>query len=315
MKKVRILLVAVVLGSCASTTTLDFVKLDRGNILYKTEEDRNATGGREHDVILYESKPGAKVKLELTEGDLKIKPQNLKEDFKELGRIKTRTDLHGDTGKEIKLLDAYTYPKSLALGEKGTKVDLVTMIQMQVAGKKAPLDIAALDFQSIMEKKKMNEDADFKQSVPLRFNRNKPVFQTLTIPFKIRGRVGDVPSTVATNFNAGIAYGYQWNLISTYPIYGEAEKMVGYEQKQFSFSAAPFAGLTTMALSAKNTDPDIVTDQTVMGYSIGVAGVLTFNRLNFGLALGIDHGFGNANDWIYQDKIWTGIVIGLDLIK
>ncbi|RPG37615.1 MAG: hypothetical protein CBB72_002455 [Muricauda sp. TMED12] len=323
MKNIRITLLALVLGSCASTTTLDYEKLDKGNILYKTIEDESSDEERTHDIVLYESKPKALVKLELTEDGLNIKPHDLKRDFDSLGLIKTETDLTRDSEGKLKLVDAHAYPNSFGWKDSGAKVDLIAFIENQMLEQSKDPDkreivsskIMMLDFDALKKKKKLSEDEDFKQSVPLRYSRNKMVLQTLTIPFKIRGKQGNVPSTVATNFNAGIAYGHQWNLIQTYPIYGEAEKMVGYEQKQFSFSAAPFAGLTTMALSAKNTDPDIVTDQTVMGYSIGVAGVLTFNRLNFGLALGIDHGFGNANDWIYQDKIWTGIVIGLDLIK
>lgn len=315
MKNIKILLLPMVLGSCASTTTLDFVKLDQGNILYKTIKDESSEGIRIHDVVLYESKPKALVKLELTEDDLKMKAQNLKKDFDRLGLIKTKTDLTRDTEGKLKVLDAYTYSNSFDLKDSDSKVNLITLIERRISEKRTSKKVAAMSFDAIKKKKELSQDEDFKQSVPLRYSRNKMVLQTLTIPFKIRGKQGDVPSTVATNFNAGIAYGHQWNLIQTYPIYGEDEKMVGYEQKQLSFSAAPFAGLTTMALSAKNTEPDIVTDQTVMGYSIGVAGVFTFNRLNLGLALGIDHGFGNANDWIYQDKVWTGIVIGLDLIK
>lgn len=310
------------LCSCSSTKTLEFVKLNEGNILFKTIEtpkSKKILEGREHSVVIYESKAGAKVKLELKENEMKMKPNDLEKEFDSLGVIPTETDLENDTGKRLHLLDAYSYPEKFNLKDNQTKKEkkgnLIALIQSKGEADKTIGAIAELDFNLLFEEERLNQDNDFKKSIPLRFNDNKLVFQTLTIPFKIRGKEGDIPSTVATNFNAGIAYGHQWNLSRAYPIYGEDEKMVGYELEQLSFSLAPFAGLTTVALTAKNTEPDITTDQTVIGLSIGAAGVFSFNRLNLGLALGIDHGFGKANDWIYQDKLWTGIVIGLDLIK
>ncbi|WP_027065557.1 hypothetical protein [Maribacter sp. Hel_I_7] len=312
--KYSILLLSIFLfGSCATTTTLDFVKLNKGNILYKTVEDKKAIKNREHDIIIYESKKGAIVKLELDENKLVLKPSSLKSDFKVLDTIKTKTDLVNDTSGKLKLFDAYTYQNKFSANK--TKLGLTGLIDDLALNDRISDELKELSLKPLLNQIETEKDNEFKKSVPIIYSDNKMVFQTLTIPFKIRGKKGEMPSTVATNFNAGIAYGYQWNLSKVWPIYGKNGSMVGYEKNKITFSLAPFAGLTTVGLTPENTAPDILVNQTVMGYSIGTAGVFSFNKLNLGLAFGLDHGFGNAENWIYQDKLWTGIVIGLDLIK
>ena len=299
MKKMLFVIsVSLLLFSCATTKSLNIVNLNEGNVLYGIE-----SGDIDNDLInesvitTYKSRKGARVKLNLSNTELTLEAYDLDNDF-EVDRFPLDRDI-GSTEGKLMLLDAFSASKNV-----GESVKVITAID-ESTGHENSFAFESTDF----------DDTDLRLSNPLRYSDNKLVFQTLTIPFKIRGRQGDVPSTVATNFNAGIAYGYQWNLSKVHPIYGQNEAMVGYELEKITFSLAPFAGLTTMALSAGNTEPDILVDQTVLGYSVGLAGVFSFNRLNLGLAFGIDHGFGRAKDWIYQDKLWTGIVIGLDLIK
>lgn len=288
--------ISILIVSCSSTKSIDITNLSKGNTLYELEYSEE--GESKSIVKIYKSKRNAKVKLDLTNENFSLTPYNLEDDFELVQEMALDKNI-GSTEKKLKLLDKFA---------TSTDVESATIVELD--GLKG-LNDPAKAFKSV----KLYDDLDFEKSVPLRFNENKMVFQTLTIPFKIRGKEGDLPSTVATNFNAGIAYGYQWNLSQLNPFYGKNNQMVGYELEKLSFALAPFAGLTTVALTAENTEPDININQTVMGFSVGAAGVFSFNRLNLGLAVGIDHGFGRANDWVYQDKLWTGIVIGLDLIK
>ncbi|WP_423999477.1 hypothetical protein [Maribacter sp. IgM3_T14_3] len=294
MKKYFLFTLVGLLLSCSTTKSLDIIKLNRGNLLYSVENvDENGDMINESTVRAYKSKRGARAKLNLENKKLTLEPYNLTADFDD-NSYSLKKDI-GDTGGNLKLLDKFSKSKNVVTGN----------IEQEINSVKAnTYSFESTDF----------EDTNLKQSGTLRYSENKLVFQTLSIPLKIRGKEGDFPSTVSTNFNAGIAYGHQWNLSRVNPIYNEGE-MVGYEKESISFSLAPFFGLTSVALTAENTNPDISISQTVMGYSFGAAGVFSFNRLNLGLALGIDHGFGNAENWIYQDKLWTGIVIGLDLIK
>lgn len=297
MRFFLLVLFGLILFSCSTTKSLDIVTLNEGNILYSIESaDIDNDLVNESTIKKYESKRGARVKLNLSNEQLTLEPYNLEEDF-EVESFPLDKDI-GSTEGVLLLLDTFSEAKNVG------EANILTEINEKSA-RENTIDFTSTDF----------DGTDLQRSEPLRFSDNKLVFQTLTIPFKIRGGQGDFPSTVATNFNAGIAYGHQWNLSKVNPIYGRDRAMVGYELEQISFSLAPFAGLTTMALSAANTAPDIALDQTVMGYSVGAAGVFSFNRLNLGLAFGIDHGFGRAKDWVYQNKLWTGIVIGLDLIR
>lgn len=294
MRKYFLIIVLGFMISCSTTKSLNIVKLDEGNLLYSVDSvDKNSDMIYQSTIKTYKSKRGARVKLNLKDEELILEPYKLAEDFCEK-TFPLKKDI-GNTGGKLKLLDKFSKSKNVYAG------NIVQEINNSYAN--------TYSFESIYF-----EDTDLEQSETLSYSDNKLVFQTLSIPFKIRGKEGDLPSTVSTNFNAGIAYGYQWNLSKIGPIYNKGD-MVGYEKESTSFSLAPFFGLTSVPLTIENTKPDVTVNQTVLGYSIGAAVVFSFNRLNLGLALGIDHGFGNGENWIYQDKLWTGIVIGLDLIK
>ena len=142
--------------------------------------------------------------------------------------------------------------------------------------------------------------------------------QALTIPFKFRAKVGSNPYEVTTGVNAGIGFGWKGTWYSLRPIYSKdnTNRMVGYSSNQFSLSLLPFVGLTTIKHTQGNTDPKIQNDRTIIGINYGISGISQLNRLSFGAALGWDSGFGEGRkDWIYQDKYWIGIIVGLDILK
>ncbi|MCL7753074.1 hypothetical protein [Polaribacter sp. Z022] len=298
MRKLIILLVTfVIFCSCSSTRTLDVQKLSKGTVITTYKENIASTETvRFHDIYIYKAEKNVDVKIKIEDDKIRFKPLNLK-DFKLLDSIKTNIDFDTDSDG-LRLADRYAFTKNGLKAEELIKI-----------GKG----------QFYTDAKELKSNNKFIKTKAIKYTTNKPVFQTLTIPFKIRSEKGGLSSTVSTNFNAGIAYGYQWNKTSLTPIYNSYNKgqvkMAGYDKRTLSFSLSPFLGLTPVTLKASNTNNTITEEKSVLGLSFGGAGVFTINRVNIGLALGFDYGLNDSKNWVYQGELWTGIVLGLDLIK
>ncbi len=297
MKAAILILFCLLLISCSTTQSLDMVNIAEGTRLLKHKDFNPHDGVRLHDIEVYEAGDQAKVKVEVTNDKLEITPYDIQGDFTRVKVIAYNNDL-GSESNVLKLATKYAYLST---------IDPNTLLSLD--GQTPRLTIYD-------DAKKVGHISNVKMAKSFWYSNNNTVFQTLTIPFKIRGAEGDEPSKVSTGVNVGVAFGYQWNLNRVSPIYDEnLKKMVGYDQQKLSFSLSPFAGLTTVSLKPGNTNMAIEKDRTVLGFSFGGAGVLTFNRVNLGLALGVDYGLSNSKDWIYQGELWTGIVVGLDIIK
>lgn len=149
----------------------------------------------------------------------------------------------------------------------------------------------------------------------VRYTDSRPVLQGLSIALKVRPEVTGadaLPRTAEAGFNPALAWGYQyrWNR------YTVSKNAFGNNVSSLSATGGLFAGVSAVGLKSSNTrGPDLV-DRGVPAASVGVFGLLGFDRIHVGVAVGIDHGFGDrAGDWLYQDEVWYGVSVGLDLVK
>lgn len=305
MKKLYLIVLCVILYSCSTSKTLNLVKLREDTKIASHKDYFNHQSKRLSQVQFQLAPKGTKVKIELEEEKLRFIFDNKNKLTNPLASknkpaknpviIKTNLDFEIEQEASYRLADHYLYKD--ILNKKGKPNLLENLIKKGVSN----ISEAGLEFS---------------KSITLKYSDHKPTFQTLTIPFKLRGETSGLASTVSTGVNVGLAYGYQWNYISVEPIYSNTDfKMKGYDKKKTSFTAAPFLGLTTIALTPKNTEETIESDKTVMGISFGGTSVFSFNKLNLGLAIGLDYGFSDSKNWVYQGKPWVGIVFGLDIIK
>lgn len=144
------------------------------------------------------------------------------------------------------------------------------------------------------------------------------ILKSLTVPLKIRpaltdSKFGDAfPKQVETGFNFGLALGWKLNRTS----YFSTPNFLGLTSNQISLTPSILFNLGAVALSDKNTIPAQTITQTVLSKSFGGALMIGFNRFSFGIARGKDYVSGSAkNNWVYQGKPWTGIIVALDLFK
>ncbi len=147
----------------------------------------------------------------------------------------------------------------------------------------------------------------------------KPVLQGLTFPLKIRPKLtspsllDSFPQTVETAFSAALALG--WKL--SYNVFDSKENPWGQYTNSYSFMPGIFLGVGAEDLEKTNTRNPVITFGTKAAtISYGLFFVVGYNRINLGYGLGWDHAFGEgSSSWLYQNKLWHGITVGVDIIK
>ena len=150
----------------------------------------------------------------------------------------------------------------------------------------------------------------------IHYTDSRIVLQGLSVALKFRPKVTGqdaLPSTVESGFNPALAFGYQYRLNR----YSPQKNAFGNNVLSLGFTGGLFAGVSAIGLKSANTSgADLEVDRSVPAASLGIFGLVGFDRINIGFAVGFDHAFGNrSDDWLYQNKSWFGVSVGLDLVK
>lgn len=159
------------------------------------------------------------------------------------------------------------------------------------------------------------ENKDVKKFV---YFDSKPQLQALTIPIKIRpklsGYLDSFPSQAETGFNLDVAFGWKFNILN---IYNGRKGIFGQATNTWSVTPGIFLGLGATSLSSANTrNPVITFDRSAPTISKGAYLMLGFNNINIGGAIGWDNATGiGGKEWLYQNKMWYGLIFGFDLLN
>ncbi|MFC0875865.1 hypothetical protein ACE01N_04685 [Saccharicrinis sp. FJH2] len=126
----------------------------------------------------------------------------------------------------------------------------------------------------------------------------------LTLPFKFRGKVGEIPRSMTTDVTLGPYVGPRMRL----------------SRKSDFFVTMPFTlGLTFINVNNSNTSPTNPSNnqnEIVPGLTLGSGLVFQIRQYEFGLIGGWDFGTGTAgSEWIYNEKPWISFAIGYSFLK
>lgn len=136
----------------------------------------------------------------------------------------------------------------------------------------------------------------------------------LTALFKIRTEVKNkIYTQLNANFNGNIYLGYRTDIYHIEylknPI-GKFHRHINH----FGFSGGFFLGLGNTAMTPTTTNNLITQEYDGILLQKGVAGIVAINNLTIGLSVGIDTLLDeNKNVWLYQNKPWYGLMLGLNL--
>lgn len=132
-----------------------------------------------------------------------------------------------------------------------------------------------------------------------------------TIPFKYRfGKTNSrdtIPNDASTSINAGIYLGKKWGRTRFY-------KDKDRTTNSISYSLAIFLSPTVIAISEETTQKKVEQKSNEIGIGYGIAGMLAYREINFGVLIGIDSPIsGESDKWIYANRPWLGFGIGYKL--
>ena len=136
----------------------------------------------------------------------------------------------------------------------------------------------------------------------------------LTALFKIRPKIENtLPTQMNTNFNGNLYIGRRTDI---YQIQYKKNHLNNFQRQinHFGFSAGVFLGLGNTAMTPSTTRNGIMTEYDGLILQKGVASIIAVNKLTLGLSIGFDNLLDqNKNVWIYQNKPWYGLMLGLNL--
>jgi hypothetical protein len=135
----------------------------------------------------------------------------------------------------------------------------------------------------------------------------------LTIPFKYRPSTKTLNTQLSNHLNGAVYVGYRSD---TYELSYKSNPigMVTQRVTHFGFSAGLATGIGSTPINPWVTDDNISSEYDGFVWSKAVCLLMGVEKLNFGLALGIDHLLdSNKQYWIYQGKPYVGLTVGLNI--
>jgi hypothetical protein len=136
----------------------------------------------------------------------------------------------------------------------------------------------------------------------------------LTALFKVRPQVKNVlPQQLSAIFNGNIYVGHRTDI---YQIHYNKNSLDIYKRQinHLGFSGGLFFGLGNTAMNASTTNNSILTEYDGLTLQKGIAGIVAVNKLTIGVSIGFDKLLDKNNTtWIYQNKPWFGLMLGLNL--
>jgi hypothetical protein len=136
-------------------------------------------------------------------------------------------------------------------------------------------------------------------------------FDLSTVPVKFRPEQGDVPSQMNASVNGVLYAGFRKDFFKILTHTSELNETNSFV-RQTGFDFGLFAGLGITMVN-----PTVTMNQTTQEYDgivfqKGFAVFFTFENMSVGIGLGFDNLIDkNKNIWIYNQKPWIGIVLGV----
>ena len=134
----------------------------------------------------------------------------------------------------------------------------------------------------------------------------------MTVAFKFRPIAAGLPRQLTTDFNGNIFVGYR---VDRFRIrQKETPKCWKQTNKHRGLSIGAFGGLGSTSVTPYTTVNKITEEYSGFIVSRGFAAMVGVNNLTVGIGIGWDYLTDRDKDvWIYQDKPWYGLTLGLNL--
>lgn len=152
-----------------------------------------------------------------------------------------------------------------------------------------------------------------KEIAASKYWKNTFDLDVLTIPFKYRPSTNSFTPQLSNHLNGALYLGYRKD---TYELSYKSNPIGKVSQRvtHLGFSAGLATGIGVTPMNPWVTNDNINVEYDGFIWSKAICILMGVEKLNFGLALGIDHLLDkNRKYWIYQGKPYLGLTVGLNL--
>jgi hypothetical protein len=134
----------------------------------------------------------------------------------------------------------------------------------------------------------------------------------ITILFKYRPSSMGFPRQLTADFNGNVYLGYRTDRFTKYS--EQTPAGIRKSLKHRAFTVGGFGGIGSTSVSPWTTNYRTTDEYSALILSKGLAIMAGVNNLTVGFAVGWDTVTDrDKNIWIYQDKPWFGVSIGLSI--
>jgi hypothetical protein len=150
-------------------------------------------------------------------------------------------------------------------------------------------------------------------SSSLYLTRKKFDIDVFTIPFKVRMSTNHFPPQLNSNFNAAVYLGQRYDFYKV-AANKKIRNKTGRVNTTRGIGAGIFFGLGSATMNPFVTNNYINYEYDGLVFNAGLAAIYDSKVFNIGIAAGTDHLFDqNRKHWIYQNRIWLGVLFGMNL--
>ena len=134
----------------------------------------------------------------------------------------------------------------------------------------------------------------------------------ITVPFKYRPITSGLPRQLTTDFNGNVYFGYR---VDRFRLTYKATPL-GWKKtyKHRGLTVGTFGGIGSTSVTPWTTNNQTTDEYNGFIFTRGLAVMAGLNNLTVGFGVGWDYLTDrDKNIWIYQNKAWYGLTLGLNL--
>jgi hypothetical protein len=185
------------------------------------------------------------------------------------------------------------------------KEDTVTVFNVTGTGKSKVPDISSAQGIKISE---IKPGSFLYKSTLIRKSLD---FDLSTVALKYRPESSGVPNQLSYNINTVLYLGIRRDFFIVKSHHTPLKKENSFI-RQIGFDAGLLAGIGITPINATVTNSNTLLEYDGWFFQKGVAAFVTIERMSVGISLGFDNLLDkNSNIWIYNQKPWIGIVLGI----
>ena len=161
----------------------------------------------------------------------------------------------------------------------------------------------------------MNEEVNAPIGKGLRLSKQGWDLDLITVVFKYRFHTPSLPQQFSSHLNGGLYFGRKWESFrfqNSVNRIGRIKKNIQYKTLDLGF----MVGLGSTPMNASVTQNQIQTEYDGLVFQKGIAVFGGVSQFTFGFGLGFDTLLDqNRKVWIYQEKPWIGLMVGINLTE